>query len=203
MMEDELSGIPLWAFEFHGHKCPYMPMGYRAGSYALKLLGLEKEKDHTTFLLSEMGEEDMNGCFNDGAQSATGCTYGKGLFSLQGYGKLALILYKPGKGAVRVHVKNEFMDDLGKKASGFFEYRKKGYEPSEIPSEAIDPVLEWMSSLSDEEIFEYKMLDNFKYVPKRKNGMKVKCSVCGEYTYEADVKVLNGKYYCRQDYYKH
>ncbi|MGQ9480432.1 FmdE family protein [Chloroflexus sp.] len=26
---------PAWAFEFHGHECPFMPIGYRMGSLAL------------------------------------------------------------------------------------------------------------------------------------------------------------------------
>ena len=34
---------PDWAFEFHGHKCPFMPPGYRmwpfATQIALKLAG--------------------------------------------------------------------------------------------------------------------------------------------------------------------
>ncbi|CAC12236.1 conserved hypothetical protein [Thermoplasma acidophilum] len=200
-MEKLNFGIPEWAFEFHGHKCPYMPMGYRAGSYALKIAGLEKEKDHRTYLLSEMSPEDMNGCFNDGAQAATGCTYGKGLFSLLGYGKLALILYRPGRKAIRVHVRNSFMDELSTRASDFFRYRKQGYEPSEIPAGAIDPVLEWISSLEDEEIFEYREIDGFTFEPVKKNGAKVRCDVCGEYTYEADAKLLNGKPVCKPDYY--
>ncbi|NON62546.1 formylmethanofuran dehydrogenase, partial [Acidianus sp. DSM 29099] len=35
--------MPEWAFKFHGHKCMFMPLGYRAGLYAMKLLGVERE----------------------------------------------------------------------------------------------------------------------------------------------------------------
>jgi formylmethanofuran dehydrogenase subunit E len=31
--------------KFHGHKCPAMPMGIRAGLAAMKALGLERSKD--------------------------------------------------------------------------------------------------------------------------------------------------------------
>ena len=34
--------IPEWAFEFHGHKCPFMPIGFRMGKLALEKLGVEK-----------------------------------------------------------------------------------------------------------------------------------------------------------------
>jgi hypothetical protein len=30
---------PEWAFEFHGHRCPFMPIGYRMGKVALEYLG--------------------------------------------------------------------------------------------------------------------------------------------------------------------
>ena len=29
---------PDWAFEFHGHRCPFMPLGYRMGRLALERL---------------------------------------------------------------------------------------------------------------------------------------------------------------------
>ena len=35
-METKKIQIPDWAFEFHGHKCPFMPIGYRMGSLLCK-----------------------------------------------------------------------------------------------------------------------------------------------------------------------
>ena len=37
-MENKKAEIPEWAFEFHGHKCPAMPIGYRTGLIAMKIL---------------------------------------------------------------------------------------------------------------------------------------------------------------------
>jgi len=37
---------PEWAFEFHGHLCPFMPIGYRMGNLAMEYLKVEREKDH-------------------------------------------------------------------------------------------------------------------------------------------------------------
>ena len=62
----------------------------------------------------------------DGIQSATGCTYGKLLMERLNYGKLAFILYRADRGAVRMSVRPEFSDVLGKEE--FFAYRKKGVE---------------------------------------------------------------------------
>ncbi len=47
---------PAWAFEFHGHQCPFMPIGYRMGRLALEKLGVEREKDHGFFVFAELGE---------------------------------------------------------------------------------------------------------------------------------------------------
>lgn len=202
MSIDRIERIPKWAFDFHGHKCPFMPMGYRAGIYALSLLHKEKERNHQTYALSEMSPEDMNGCFNDGIQASTGCTFGKGLMTHLGYGKLAVIVYRLEGEAVRVHVKDAFIDSLFNRAAEFFALRRKGTEPSEIPPDLIDPVIDgWMSAIPDEEMFEYSFIKNFNFRPVKKSGMRKKCSVCGEYTYEPDLKISDGKLVCRQDYY--
>ena len=191
--------VPTWAYEFHGHKCPFMPLGYRAGQYAMRLLGVEREKNHQTFAFSEMGEENSNGCFNDGIQASTGCTYGKGLLSLLGYGKLALVIYRPGKPAVRVHVRDSFLDSLFDKGSEFFELRRSGVEPGDIPASKTEFIDGWFFNLEDEEIFEYTIDENFSYTPIKKAPIKNRCSRCGEYTYESHLEKLNGELLCTKD----
>jgi formylmethanofuran dehydrogenase subunit E len=47
--------LPEWAWEFHGHRCPFMPIGYRMGVVAMRELGIERVKDHGAFALVEMG----------------------------------------------------------------------------------------------------------------------------------------------------
>ena len=179
-----------------------MPLGYRSGIYAMKLLGVEREKNHQTYAYSEMGEEDSNGCFNDGIQISTGCTYGKGLFKLLGYGKLAMILYRPGKGAVRVHVRNEIMDELLVTGSEFFKYRRNGTEPAEIPREVTESLVDqWLLKLSDEGLFEHEFIKDFNPELRKKSGLRRKCDKCGEYAYEVDLVVTNGKLLCKPDYY--
>ena len=62
---------------FHGHKCPAMPMGLRAGVAAMKALGVERAQDKELYVKSETGKGHAAGCFLDGIMTATGCTYGK------------------------------------------------------------------------------------------------------------------------------
>lgn len=168
----------------------------------MELLNIDREKDHKTLLYSEMGEKDSNGCFNDGMQASTGCTYGKGLFKLLGYGKPALIMYRKDKGAVRVHVKNEFLDELSSRGAEFFSLRKKGVEPSEIPNEAIDPIInEWLYGLSNDQIFEHEFIKDFHPIPVKSTGIRRKCDQCNEYVYEIDLVASSGKLICKPDYY--
>src|SRR5665647_1857122 len=142
---------PEWAFEFHGHRCPFMPIGYRMGKLAMKRLGVEREKDHGFYVVAELGEGHPQTCMMDGIQAATGATYGKLLLSRTFWGKLAAVFAHPEKGAVRYALNADFMDEMGKHE--FFSYRKRGVEPSEIPAEITDDLVKWIAGLPDETVF--------------------------------------------------
>jgi formylmethanofuran dehydrogenase subunit E len=60
------------AMKFHGHKCPAMPMGLRAGLAAMKALGVERLKDMELFVEAETGKGHAAGCFLDGLMTAKG-----------------------------------------------------------------------------------------------------------------------------------
>ena len=105
---------PEWAFEFHGHQCPFMPIGYRMSRLAMNQLGVEREPDHGFFVFPELGEAHPQTCLMDGIQVATGATYGKVLISKTFYGKLAATFYHPQQGAVRLAIKPDFIDALGR-----------------------------------------------------------------------------------------
>ena len=79
----------------------------------------------------------------DGLQAATGCTYGKLMMERLNFGKLAATLWTPDNGSVRVAIKPEFSDKLGKYE--FFAYRKKGVEPSQIPEPVRLEIIEVVS----------------------------------------------------------
>ena len=74
---DELNELFEEGMKFHGHKCPAMPMGLRAGLVAMKVLGVERSKDKELKVIAETGKGHAAGCFLDGIMVATGCTYGK------------------------------------------------------------------------------------------------------------------------------
>ena len=58
-MSNEINQLhvpPDWAFTFHGHRCPFMPLGYRMGQLALAALGVSREADPTLHVICELGE---------------------------------------------------------------------------------------------------------------------------------------------------
>lgn len=115
------------ALKLHGHRCPAMPMGLRAGSTALEALGAERARDGQLMALVELGDEHCATCFTDGVQMATGCTFGKGNIRKLDYGKFGLTLIdKKNTRSVRVTPRAEVM--LANKQTAFFtEYCTKGH----------------------------------------------------------------------------
>ena len=183
-----------WAFEFHGHRCPFMPIGYRMGRLAMEYLNVEREKDHGFFVFPEIGEGHPQTCMVDGVQIATGATYGKVLVEKTFYGKLAATFYHPKKGAVRYSLKPEFIDAMGK--FEFFAYRKKGVEPSQIPHPVVEEVIKWVYEQQDDFMFKIEPKPDFKFSPVKGSFNKDKCSICGEYVFERYLRMKDGKPVC-------
>lgn len=115
----------------HGHKCPAMPMGFRAGAAALEALGGERSTDGQLTALVEIDSEHCGTCYADGVMMVTGCTFGKGNIRKLGYGKFALTLIdnKTGR-SVRVITRNEAT--RRNQESEFIQFRKKGVPASKI-----------------------------------------------------------------------
>ena len=187
--------IPDGAFEFHGHKCPFMPIGFRMGTLALQKLGVERCKDHEMRVFSEMGVGHPQGCMQDGIMSATGATFGKGMIDKLHYGKIAATFWYPGiKGGIRMALRNEFQDKLA--PHEFFKYRKKGVEPSKIPDAVCQEIINIVLNASEEELFKVAGLPAFTYKPVKGSFNKAACEVCGEYAFERYLRVKEGKRVC-------
>jgi len=186
--------VPDWVWDFHGHTCPFMPIGYRMGTVALRELGVGRIGDHGAFGFSEMGVGHPQTCMMDGFMAATGCTYGKLMMERLNYGKVACILFVPNKGAIRLYLKSEFQDRMGKEE--FFTYRKKGIEPSQIPSEVTGKVVDLVLEASEEELFKREMLPEFTFNRPKGSFSKLKCSRCGEYVFERYVRMVDGRPEC-------
>lgn len=168
--------------KFHGHKCPAMPLGLRAGMAAMNALGVERAKDKELFVISETGKGHAAGCFLDGVMTATGCTYGKSNIEKRYWNKMAFTLVDQQTGkAVRVSLKPDFFQNALN--SPFVQKRKAGVPPQDIEPEITDPLVERILSL-DESVF-LKIGEVYSAEVKKGKGIFTakRCARCGELTF--------------------
>ncbi len=175
------------ALQFHGHKCPAMPMGLRAGMAAMKSLGVERGKDKELIVESETGEGHAAGCFVDGIMAATGSTYGKGNITKLGYSKMAFTLIDARTGrAVRVSLKPEFFEKALN--SPFVQKRKEGVLPQDVPPEITNPQVERILNLPEGDFLKVGEVFN-REVKKGPTSFEVKrCAKCGEAVFTNKLK---------------
>jgi len=190
-----MNKIPEWVFEYHGHKCPAMPIGYRAGLVAMEKLGVEKAGNKELYLVSESGPEHATACFLDGVIAATGCTPGKGNVEKRNHGKNAITLIDlKTKNAVRVVMNPDFH----KKAltSEFVKLRKQGIEPKDIEPSLVNFLIDNIMKTEENNLF--KIGEIHKSSIKRPKGTFNwhECDICGEVVFENTVKMINGKLVC-------
>ena len=180
----------------HGHKCPAMPMGLRAGTAALEALGVERAYDGQLTALIEIDSDHCATCYADGIMMATGCTFGKGNIRKLGYGKFVLTLIdnKTGR-SVRVATRNEVIKR--NQESEFIQYRKNGVPASKIAPELINPAVDFILGEPDEKLFNIGTVQEVKLAPRRAHDFNTfVCSACGEIAVERYARLKNGNIVC-------
>ena len=180
----------------HGHKCPAMPMGLRAGQAALAALGVERAKDGQLVALIEIDSDHCATCYADGIMMATGCTFGKGNIKKLGYGKFAVTLVdQKSNRSVRVATRNEVIKR--NQESEFILYRKNGVPASQIAPELIDPAVDFILQETDENLFMIEPVKETTLLPGRPHDFNTQiCTVCGEITVERYAHIKNGQLMC-------
>lgn len=194
-MDTQKFQVPDWAYEFHGHKCPAMPMGYRAGLTAMKKLGVEKASNKELYLFCENGPAHAAACFLDGVMASTGCTYGKGTAEKLNFGKNAIVLVDlKTRKAVRVSLRPEFFEKALN--SEFVKLRKQKVEPKDINPALVIPLIENVEQM-DENIM-FSISDVFeKNVELPKGTFEWhNCSKCNEIVFDNTSKIIDGKRVC-------
>ncbi|BAT72381.1 formylmethanofuran dehydrogenase subunit E [Thermosulfidibacter takaii ABI70S6] len=182
-------------FAFHGHKCPAMPLGLRAGLKAMEVLGVERSKDKELYVIAETGKGHAAGCFLDGIMVATGCTYGKSNIEKKYWDKMAFTLVDTKTNrAVRVSLKPEFFAKALQ--SPFVERRKQGIPPQDIPFEVLKPLLDRILSMPYEDFLDVSEIFEYKIEKKPGCFTAVPCAICGELTFEKALRVKDGKLVC-------
>ena len=182
--------------KFHGHRCPAMPMGLRAGLAAMRVLGVEHSQDKELYVKAETGKGHAAGCFLDGIMTATGCTYGKSNIEKLYYNKMAFTLIDQQTGrSVRVSLKPAFFEKALQ--SPFVQQRKAGVPPQNIPAEVTDPMVNRILGLDESEFLDIGEIQTVP-VTKGKAIFEIKaCESCGEMTFVNKLRqTVDGKTVC-------
>ena len=181
--------------QFHGHKCPAMPLGLKAACAAMNTLGVERAKDKELMLLAETADNHAAGCFVDGLMTVTGCTYGKSNIKKLYYGKMAFTLIDvKSKKAVRISLKPKFFEKMLE--SPFIAERKKGIAPQDVDPKIADPLIEKVLNLKEEDFLDISPV--FDYDFKKAPGVMEAdfCDACGEAVFIDKLKFIDGKQVC-------
>jgi len=180
----------------HGHKCPAMPLGLRAGAAAMNKLGVPRSSDKTLMALVELGDAHCAHCFGDGVQMVTGCTFGKGNIKQLGYGKFGLTLVDRTTGrAVRVVPRAESQLET-KKTSFFQDYRMKGVPASRVPDEVVDPLIEMVLTAPEADMFAIGEVFDYDVPAKEENFASFVCDRCGDLVVESYGRVVGDQRVC-------
>lgn len=181
--------------QFHGHKCPAMPMGLRTGAAAMNALGVGRTGDSALLALVELGDDHCATCFADGIQVITGCTFGKGNIQKLGYGKWGVTLIdKKTQRAVRVVPKAAVM--MENKHGEFIQMRMGGTPPTQVPDDISEPLVEKVMGAAQEQLLDVgPVTPTLIDTPKHLWDAFV-CDNCGEFVIEAYGRIRGEQKLC-------
>ncbi len=180
----------------HGHYCPGLAMGVRAGACAVRELG-----GRSTGMEEVVAIVETNSCFADGIQVVTGCTLGNNALIYRDYGKTAFTLARRNGEAVRIACKpGAFaIEDREPEAMALFAKvvtERKGTEEDsrKLKRMWIDIAFKMMDG-QDEELFAVSRMK--VDVPEYAHIFaSAKCCSCGESIMEPRAQLRNGQVVC-------
>jgi len=193
------------AGELHGHFCPYVALGVRAGYTALRTLGIEENLG----MEEVIAIVEVNNCFSDGIQMTTGCSFANNALIYRDLGKTAVTVARRDGSeatvadAVRIAVRADYTASFDERYPEAHELFNKivtnRQEPT--PQERARLSRLWAETsykqlhLPEEEIFsvERKQIDLPPYAPIHDSAI---CALCGESVMETKARLHNGAPVC-------
>ena len=180
------------AIDFHGHWCPGLAIGLRAGEWALQEIGRSGDEEVVAVV-----ETDM--CAVDGIQSLVGCTFGKGNLIHLDYGKTAFTFHrrKDGKSARLVFRGDRIGGGTDEHYRELVSKIAAGKATPEEKAEVQEHRRQWTDRIMDadlEVIFELKEAGP---EPRKARILdSLKCDACGETIMESRARRLAGQTLC-------
>ena len=196
---DDLEGLLRQVEHIHGHLCPGVSLGVKAGHYAMKAL----DSDNTG-MEEIVAIVECNNCFTDGIQVVTGCTFGNNALIFKDLGKTAVTVARREDGAairLATVTANYFQDMLSRYPIAGPLFQKIVAERGGTPEERHHFQHVW-HSMSEKELavpLEEQLtvtrltITVPQYAPILASQL---CSVCGESVMESRLRLRQGQPVC-------
>ncbi|MDK6028631.1 FmdE family protein [Ignisphaera sp. 4213-co] len=192
------------ARNFHGHVCPFLILGLRASEIALNKLGIAKAGVAETIREDLIAIVEVNNCFADGVQIATGCTFGNNSLIYIDTGKNAVTIFKRGaRRGIRIYVDSQKLREKHFSKEALELFKKVVIERSGSEKDIENLHRMWtelgykMAELPEEEfvIQEVEIVEEIERAPIFES---IRCSKCGELVMAPKVVYVDNKPYCVQ-----
>ena len=179
---------------FHGHSCPGLALGYRAGLRALKELGLEEGSSDEEIVA--IVENDS--CAVDAIQVLTGCTFGKGNLLFRDYGKqVYTFVRRPSGEGVRISIDFVSPEESEEEKEAWRRYMEgdRSEEVLKVVHSRKAKRLKAILDASDDELMKVKRV-RVELPPEAEIYPSVRCELCGEKVAEPKARLKDGKVVC-------
>ncbi|MFO7956686.1 MAG: FmdE family protein [Candidatus Brocadiia bacterium] len=200
LREGDLRGLLVRTAALHGHYCPGVAYGVKAGYAAVRRLGFDN-----TGMEELVAVVECNNCFVDGVQMTTGCSFGNNALIYRDLGKTAVtVMSRRTEEAVRVALRpnrweSEDATEREKEASELF---RRVVKEREDDPEAARRMQELWRELSfetvgkpEDELFEIADVpaEFPAYAPIHDSAT---CAGCGEEVMETRAALREGRVVC-------
>lgn len=195
----DLEGLLNRAGELHGHFCPYLALGVRAGYIGLRALEIERNVGMEKVLAIV----ETNNCFSDGIQVVTGCSFANNALIYKDLGKTAVTIARRQGRGVRVALNADYSEAFASRhpeAQALFDrVVVNREEPTEEERNKLMRL--WAETsfaqleLAEDEVFDVKWV-NVDVPPFAPIFASVTCSVCGDKVMETRMRIQDGKPVC-------
>jgi formylmethanofuran dehydrogenase subunit E len=195
----DLEGLLRSAEIIHGHRCPGLALGVKAGHYAMNHLAVENSGMEEVVAIVE-----CNNCFTDGIQVITGCTFGNNALIYRDLGKMAVTVARRRDGrAVRLVVRPDFRQRLFERYPAVGPLFDKVMVQKQGNDEDQHRFKHLWEAVARRELVEVPLEEHFRVqpltiqVPAASRMLPTAvCSRCGEGVMESRVKVRDGQTLC-------
>lgn len=179
----------------HGHACPPLVLGIRAGLAAMNRLGVGRALDRELFAFVELGSDHYAQGFADGIQVATGCTFGKDLIVRLPYGKASVRLVDQARGrAIRVAPRPETTARL--EQSAWFRACAASGRFANDCAHLAGPISDELATAAEDALFAVSSPFPLGIEYPLPSFESIMCEACGESVLAAYAREQGGHHLC-------